>query len=97
MQSTSPLARRCKRNGPRAVVELSIKTFGSHSLQTYFSSLLAPVFETVGWENDDDTEYDAYQRSVVRGVITQLACDFGLPECRRKALKAYVASQDSGE
>ncbi|XP_052127541.1 aminopeptidase A-like [Frankliniella occidentalis] len=59
-------------------------------LQTYLSAILRPAFESIGWTSDDDTEADSYQRSVVRDIITQLACGAGLAECRRQALRTFA-------
>lgn len=50
--------------------------------------MLTTAFKAVGWESEYDSDYNRYERSVVRDVLTQLACEAGMAECRRKALAA---------
>lgn len=58
--------------------------------QQYVARMVTPAFQAVGWENEYDQGYNRFERRVVRDILTQLACDAGLPECRRKALRAYA-------
>ncbi|XP_034249153.1 uncharacterized protein LOC117650017 [Thrips palmi] len=56
--------------------------------QIYITKMLTTAFEAVGFESDFDMDYNRFKKSVVRDVLTQLACEAGMPECRRKALAA---------
>ncbi|KAJ1527772.1 hypothetical protein ONE63_007727 [Megalurothrips usitatus] len=84
--------------GAKAIRGYSALVRGDPELSTYFQTfvaqIVAPAFEDIGFDGSDDSRYST---SVVRDIVTQLACENGLPECRRQALKAYNTISMSGD